>query len=81
MSPYPLFGSRIFSRSQREALGKELAHPIFRIIKRAPRPESSYEAGVTSLRYKLEMKSRILSGDFSDIVENLRWQHGIIDSA
>jgi hypothetical protein len=67
--------------STAELFGEKLSNAIFRIIKRAPGPRASYEAGVTTFFYKLQVEGWVPARHIPDFVENFGWQHGVVNRA
>src|SRR4026209_2176300 len=82
-SPIPPFDCwhRARARGVRKLICKELAHPVLRIIKRPPRPDSSDETGVPASGYELEMERGVLASNRSYLVQNFRRHHRIIHGA
>jgi hypothetical protein len=68
-------------RSNVELSREEFSNAVFRIIKRPPWPRASYEAGVTTLFYKFQVKLRVPARHFPDFVENFGWKHGVVNRA
>jgi hypothetical protein len=68
-------------RSYLELSREEFSNAVFRIIKRTPWPRASYEAGVTPLFYKFQVKLRVPTRHVPDFFENFGWKHGIVNGA
>jgi len=68
-------------RSILELFGEKFSNTIFRIIKRPPRPRASYEAGMTAPFYEFHIQVPIPPSNVPNLVENLRWQHRVVDRA
>jgi hypothetical protein len=68
-------------RSYLELSREEFSNAVFRIIKRTPWPRASYEAGVTTFFYKLQVEGWVPARHIPDFVENFGWQHGVVNRA
>jgi len=60
---------------------KKIAYPSFSVISRTERIGSADETGMSAAPWKVQFEGRISFCFGADLIENCRWEKGIIDRA